>query len=309
MKVNSTIKTILRTAAVVLAVGLLRELLSGVPEWPHLLSAMTLYSLAGLLAGIIIGHLENRDTKQAETVIHELEEELVRIEPIQQVGMMTAGLAHNLRNYLCVLENSMNMLEKSQETNQSIKRALMVQSKCIDQAERCIDRVMWLVKKENHEKSSGRPLLEILHDAADLAELLVKPKQMTIVRDFTSIPDSVRLNDISIMQSIINLVKNAAEASKNGSAIVIGNKIVENIPGEKEVRIFVKDYGCGIDDTVLSEMFEPFKTTKNNGHGIGLVTVKKLVEEDGGRVKIKSAPNKGTEVILSYPLSEQVTIQ
>jgi signal transduction histidine kinase len=70
----------------------------------------------------------------------------------------------------------------------------------------------------------------------------------------------------------------------------------------------VSDNGCGIQEQVLSRIFEPYMTTKKKGTGLGLPIVKKIVEEHSGRIVIGSSPSGGTQVIISLPLALETEV-
>jgi len=67
--------------------------------------------------------------------------------------------------------------------------------------------------------------------------------------------------------------------------------------------IAVEDTGCGIEPENISRIFEPYFTTKDLGVGIGLALTKRIIEEHGGRIVVRSAPGKGTAVIVNLPVN------
>ena len=67
------------------------------------------------------------------------------------------------------------------------------------------------------------------------------------------------------------------------------------------VYLRVRDSGCGISRDDISKIYEPFFTTKNNGHGLGMMIVMRIMREHGGQVGIDSTPGKGTTVTLQFP--------
>jgi len=99
-----------------------------------------------------------------------------------------------------------------------------------------------------------------------------------------------------MQQVLINLLKNAADASPEGSAVTVTAK-----RSQEDIRITISDTGCGMSREDISRLFQPFFTTKQKGTGIGLALAKKILQHHGGDITIESAPGKGTNVIMTLP--------
>ena len=105
-------------------------------------------------------------------------------------------------------------------------------------------------------------------------------------------------DEAKLRQAVINLIKNAAESSPAGSAILL------RISADTQILCMeVSDQGCGIGKEYLSKIFEPFHTTKSYGTGLGLPIVKRIVDSHGGRLSINSTEGAGTMVQMFLPLS------
>ena len=105
-------------------------------------------------------------------------------------------------------------------------------------------------------------------------------------------------DEAKLSQAVINLLKNAAESSPAGSAILL------RISADTQMLCMeVTDQGCGIGKEYLSKIFEPFHTTKSYGTGLGLPIVKRIVDSHGGRLSINSTEGAGTTVQMFLPLS------
>ena len=105
-------------------------------------------------------------------------------------------------------------------------------------------------------------------------------------------------DEAKLRQAVINLIKNAAESSPAGSAILL------RISADTQMLCMeVTDRGCGIGKEYLSKIFEPFHTTKSYGTGLGLPIVKRIVDSHGGRLSINSTEGAGTMVQMFLPLS------
>lgn len=291
----------------IFTLGILRELLLGsgaVFSDPVSFLSAVLYWGSGaallVIAFKIFSAGNNYETPRKSTTIVESDKAL-QDEVLHSLGLMTAGIAHNFRNYLEVFEATASMLQRYNEGNEKIDKALLLQQKCLKQANSTVQQLMWFVKRGKQQDSSPRELNYILEDAVQLAELLVKEKGIQIKRDFEAVTHTPNINDISLMQSVINLIKNAAESSKSGSTIIISSRFIAH-KESYQFQISVKDSGSGIPDAFKQDLFKPLKSGKIEGTGLGLYTVRQLVEKDGGSVSVESEEGQGTEFKLSYPI-------
>ena len=103
-----------------------------------------------------------------------------------------------------------------------------------------------------------------------------------------------------VRQVLLNLVRNACEASPRG-----GSHVTLTLAGQAEhVEITVTDEGSGIDAAVLPTIFQFGQTTKGSqGNGMGLWTVKHIVDKHGGKIRVQSEPGKGATFLIEWPRS------
>ncbi len=104
-----------------------------------------------------------------------------------------------------------------------------------------------------------------------------------------------------LSQVLINLVQNAAQASQPGQEIILS---LEPEP-QGRVALVVSDQGSGVQPQHMSQIFNPFFTTKQRGTGLGLPLARRIVEEHGGRLELESQPDQGTQVRVSLPVLGQ----
>jgi signal transduction histidine kinase len=100
----------------------------------------------------------------------------------------------------------------------------------------------------------------------------------------------------------MNLVKNAIEAMDAGGQLWVRTTITRD-----GVALELIDTGCGVDDTTLMHMFEPFYSTKEGGSGLGLPTARKIIEAHGGRISVQSEVGRGTKFVIEFPSPKRIT--
>ena len=106
-------------------------------------------------------------------------------------------------------------------------------------------------------------------------------------------------DSVKLRQAIVNLLKNAAESSGEGSPIVLRITAADT----SCLHISVSDNGCGMSEEEITHAFEPFHTTKATGTGLGLPIVKKIVEAHHGTLTVHSCKGEGTTITILLPLA------
>ena len=111
---------------------------------------------------------------------------------------------------------------------------------------------------------------------------------------------NVAIDASQMEQVFFNLLKNALEAMKDGGEIDIALE-----SDDQSVSVVFRDTGMGMDAEQLAHLFEPYRTTKEKGSGLGLMISKRIVTEHGGTIAAESAPGEGTAFTVSIPRLEK----
>jgi len=148
-------------------------------------------------------------------------------------------------------------------------------------------------------KLSQLDLHKLIKEVLGLYEANVVPIVLNLKAEKSEVNgDATRLRQI-----IHNLLQNAQDALQEiEHPLITLNTETHN----GEINLYVEDNGAGFSENVLSDAFEPYKTTKTKGTGLGLAIVKKIVEEHGGRIAIENKPAGGARVSIALPLAEEV---
>ncbi len=223
-----------------------------------------------------------------------LSEENLRSHVLAAVGQVASSIVHDFKNGLFVLRGHADLLELSTE-DESIRhhcRRIL----------HCVDRLTHLSQDVLDFAKIRQPNLEAV-DLRTFFEAILEPmvpRAAELGVQLRSEGPSCRINiDPSRFTRVMeNLLANALDATTDmeGEITVEWNQVVTGI------QIRVRDRGRGIPPKVLKRIFEPFFSYgKKKGTGLGMATVKKIVEEHGGTLEFQSAEGHGTEVIISLP--------
>lgn len=141
---------------------------------------------------------------------------------------------------------------------------------------------------------------EVIESALTVVGTDLEVTRIQVTKDYANMIAPVRADEAKLQQVFLSIFKNAGEAMTPGGHLHI--QVTQHRAGRGfEVQILIKNDGAPIPPEIVDKVFEPFFTTKRAGTGLGLATVKKIVEEHGGAIAIGSAPGEGTTVTIRLP--------
>ncbi len=141
---------------------------------------------------------------------------------------------------------------------------------------------------------------EVIESALTVVATDLEVTRIHVAKEYAPILAPVRGDEAKLQQVFLSIFKNACEAMTPGGQLTI--QVTQHRAGKGfEDQIVIKNDGAPIPAEIVDKVFEPFFTTKRAGTGLGLATVKKIVEEHGGSITIGSAPGEGTTVTIRLP--------
>ncbi len=249
---------------------------------------------------------------QDVTQVVEMEAELRRHERLSGIGQLAADLAHEIRNPLAAISGSIQILEGGAEGEESdeSRRLMNIVVRETDRLNALITDFLLFARP-----APARPepvvIESVLRDMAQIFES-IRPPSVQLVIDA---PPELRVvaDDSQLRQLLWNLFLNAVQAMPDGGSLEIraqhaaaqGASLERRSGNADWVEIRVADSGTGIAEDVLERIFDPFFTTKKEGSGLGLATVHRIVEGNGGHVKVESAVGRGTRFSVLLPAAER----
>jgi PAS domain S-box-containing protein len=242
------------------------------------------------------GALERRVAERTEE-LRTVQEELLRKERLSTLGKVTATVAHELRNPLSAIRNSMYALrEMADGANEPFDRPL-------DRIERCVARCDTIIA-DLIEFSHTRNLhcrVTVLDDWIREFFGGARPGEGIVLETrLDAAGAKVRLDHDRMKRVMVNVIDNAVQSFAEAPAGA-ERRIRIRTEGGAEPRIVIADTGAGIAPDVLPHVFDPLFSTKSFGTGLGLPTVRQVVEQHGGKVALTSVPGAGTEVEIRLP--------
>ena len=219
--------------------------------------------------------------------------EAARREGLAQLGEMGAMLAHEIRNPLAGIKGYAQLIARKplDERNGGFAGRIVTEAQRME----ALVGDLLTYARSTRDPLSTINLDQVISRAADLLRHESEAQQAEIV---VSCPDGLQIagNGDGLGQVLLNLGKNAMQAMPEGGLLRIAASARGNL-----VLIEVSDTGSGIDQEELPRIFEPFFTTKAKGTGLGLALCRKIVEEHGGSIEVRSAVGRGTSVSVALP--------
>lgn len=241
------------------------------------------------------------------TAVRRAEEEMVRAQKLESVGLLAGGIAHDFNNFL------MAILANIQFAGDGLSGD---DERCayLKDAEAALFRARDLTAQLLTFAHGGAPVREARHLTGMITETAAFTLRGSGVRPLFEIEDGLWAVDVDIgqiSQVIGNLVLNAAQAMPGGGTVTIRATNTEIGDGRpslgpgRYVRIEVADTGQGIDPAHLGQIFDPYFTTKVHGRGLGLASALSIVRRHEGTIDVASTPGEGTTFTVYLPASER----
>lgn len=238
------------------------------------------------------------------TLIEKFRIEFQKNEGLASMTTMAAGIAHEIKNPLASMSIYLQLLNKKLDKDGSITKEEAQKSLSIigDEIERlnsmAVDFLFAVKPMKVDQKIKN--INSVVEKTVSLIKAEVEDSNIALEVDLKSGIPSVAIDENLIEQCLLNLIRNAIQAFDSKS---FDKKIViSTYQDGNEIYLAVSDNGCGMTDTQLTRIFEPYYTTKANGTGLGLTTIFKIVKEHAGEINVNSHPGTGSEFTIKLPV-------
>lgn len=274
----------------------------------------------GVLLTVPLAYLWNRRTARR---VRDLEQRTRAAERLAELGTLTGGLAHEIKNPLSTIGLNVQLLQEDLDavTEQSSGHV----------PEELTERVRRRFRSLTRETTHLRTILEDFLHFAGRMELDRAPTDVNALVDelsdffqpqadamgvhlrtqLAADPAEAAIDEGLVKQALLNLMINATQAMQtarekdqpHGGAdeLILRTERARHL-GEDEIQIHITDTGPGIAEDVQQKIFQPYYSTKKGGTGLGLPTARRIAEEHGGRLVLHTAPGRGTEFTLGLPV-------
>jgi len=222
-------------------------------------------------------------------------EQIQQSERLKTTGQLAAAVAHEIRNPLTVVKGFLQLYKDDPEVNNDKKGHFTLMIDELNTAEQVISQFLAVAKPTKELVTETVNVKSVLQSVTDLllsyGLLHDKKIELEMIEDCY-----IAANNIEMKQLLINIIKNAIEASKEGDSVYI-------VAGRKKdaVEIKVIDYGTGMTEEEVKSLGTPFYSLKSKGTGLGMMICFNIATKYKGTIRFQSAKGKGTTVTISFP--------
>jgi len=256
------------------------------------------------------GHTLEQKVEEATRELHVAQAEAARGEKLASVGLLAAGIAHELNNPLTGVLTFSTLVRKQVPDGSPEAEDLDL---VIQETRRCagiIRRLLDFAREKAPEKSYA-DLNQLIEKTVQLVSQSAQAADIEINMDLDPALPTVWMDDNLVEQVIMNMLVNARHSIQGGGRITIRTRLREDhrrsassAAPDTKVEITIADTGCGIAPENLQKIFDPFFTTKGvgKGTGLGLSVSHGTIEAHGGTIEVESTVGEGTEFRIYLPL-------
>jgi two-component system, NtrC family, sensor kinase len=230
-----------------------------------------------------------------------LEEQMVQTEKLTSLGLLAAGVAHEVNTPLAVISNYIQMLAKQIPADDPRQKTI---ERIVKQTFRASEIVNNLL---NFSRTGAAEFVEVnlnsvLEETLTLVQHPFKTAQVNVIKNYTEQLPPVLGSITRLQQVFLNLFMNARDAMPSGGMLEVRTGAHNG-----SVAVEVTDTGSGIPAENLHRIFDPFFTTKATGRGtgLGLSVSYGIIKEHAGKVDVRSTPGKGTSFRLEFPVARK----
>lgn len=258
--------------------------------------------LLSMFAGQAALAIENAETyKNLEDKIRQLteaQEKLLRSERLIAMGEMAAYIAHEIRNPLVTIGGFARSIERSRIKDENTITSSKIIMEEVKRLEKILDNIKDFSKPAEPKKTRMHINL-LMEDTLSLIEGYLKERRIGLIKVMSPSLPIAHIDPAQMKQVFLNLIKNAVESMPGGGTLTVKTSLED-----KSIKVDFTDTGEGIPPEVMAKIFTPFFTTKASGTGVGLAVCQKIIDDHDGKLRVSSAPGKGSTFSILLPALE-----
>ena len=270
------------------------------------------FLLVGLVSGLISNFLNgqikrlrqtNQQLLQAHEELKNAQMKLIQTAKLESIGRLAAGLAHEVKNPLAVIQLGVDYLTSTMKAEAS-RDAVETIQEMADAVQRADTVIKGLLNFSRSEKLALVPmdLNSVIEESLVLVRHEFTKHNISLEKNLAGGLPQVGLDQGKVKQVFINMFMNAIQAMGSDGSLTVKTSVR---PADKSVGVQIEDTGSGIPEDKLDKLFEPFFTTKpvGSGTGLGLSVSKNIIELHGGTIKIENRTDvRGVAVTITFPI-------
>jgi signal transduction histidine kinase len=240
------------------------------------------------------------DVADTRSILEDSRSRLISAEKLATVGKLAASVAHEMRNPLTAVKMWLFSIRKSIGADAELDRKFEIMSEEITRLESIIRNFLEFSRPPALKRQPKQISLLIDKTLELFGHRLGEEKIRVVRKDANDLPE-VMVDPEQFKQVLINLLDNAAEATREGGEIRVSTNAASDAEGRPMVVVRIRDTGSGMPPDARQRVFEPFFTTKEEGTGLGLCIAAQIMARHQGRLVLESSSDRGTTFAVWIP--------
>ncbi|MCA9396713.1 MAG: HAMP domain-containing histidine kinase, partial [Candidatus Omnitrophica bacterium] len=238
--------------------------------------------------------------RQLRDLNHNLFERIEKDRRLSETSILAAGMAHEIKNPLTTLKTFAKFLPDRYQDSDFIKKCALHMQEETDRINNIVLQILEFASSKNlHVTETDASLL--IDETISMLNINIVRKSIKISNQ-TPNPTILIIDKERFRQVLVNILLNAIEACSKNDSITISSTVTRR--GFKHGVLFqLSDTGCGMSDEELTRLYDPFYSkNKQNGTGLGMNIVKRIVQDHKGDISVESKPGEGTTFFIFIPV-------
>jgi signal transduction histidine kinase len=288
------------------------------PLYRYSALGLALVLLSAMVLVLVWNRMLNARVQERGRQLYEARMQLIQAEKMETVGRLSAGVAHEVKNPLAIIQMGADYLVQVIPPENGVHEVIADINDAVRRADRVIKDLLDFSHSDELDMTPA-DLNALVEEAMRLVAHEYRKRNIDLHSQLLSTNPPVRIDANKIQQVLINMLMNAAQAVGRDGEVVLSCEVVSFerdsgeamfAPGEPVLRLTISDNGPGISQENLDKLFDPFFTTKpvGEGTGLGLSVSKNIMELHSGRLAVGNGSSRGAVVTMDFKIEKGLTL-
>ncbi|MDA3791920.1 MAG: ATP-binding protein, partial [Desulfobacula sp.] len=231
-----------------------------------------------------------------------LEEQMQKADKMAALGEVAAGVAHEIRNPLTAIRGFIQLIEENTDNHGKNNEYASIAIFEVDRLNKIVEELLYYARPSEPRKVH-LDINSLLDSVLTLLHFKFEKQGVVVEKKFLDPLPDIPIDEEQIRQVFINLIINAAQAMENGGKLLITTETT----ADDFVRVHIEDSGPGIEQENIKRLSDPFFTTRENGTGLGLAVVQRIIDMHNGFMEVAVSRFNGAKITLNLPMTKRET--